>query len=337
MTACSASWEDLDLAGENAKVAVPPFFPVDRNEAFLAAGAPDQPVSALSKYLGLAWRIHRNEVVPLLRKVVHHLNAPELQQAADDILGQIKSPDAAILVADMIDKVKEPVRKRELLAILSHNLEGEWRGAKDNDTVEKVVLAALLDPETRSQGIALVASSRDARYDDVLESIARDEKLPAEERVAAVGALGEIHGPIIRFLDHLIASASGKPNSSPTADAAVRTVPHIYDARTKLTELITARDFPLGLRREALKAMAEQQDGGQRIIGLARDKKLPDDLKTDAVTLLITHRDRQVRDRAASVLPVPKLAGGRPLPPVGELIRRDGNSDKGKVVFFRPV
>ena len=112
-------------------------------------------------------------------------------------------------------------------------------------------------------------------------------------------------------------------------------LPHIYDARPKLTDLITARNFPLGLRREALKAMAEQQDGGQRIIDLARDKKLPDDLKTDAITLLITHRDRRIRDGAASVLPVPKLAGGRPLPPVGELIRRNGDSDKGRAVFFR--
>lgn len=325
---------ELDRAGRGNDVAVPPFFPVDRNEAFIAAGTPDRPASALSKALGLAWRIHRNEVVPLLRKVVHHLTAPELQQAADDVLRQIKSPAAAILVAEMIDKLKEPVRKRQMLSILSHNLEDQWRGAKDNMTVEKVIFEALNNPETRSQGIAIVAASRDARYDDVLESIARDEKLPAEVRVASVQALGEIHGPIIRFLDHLIASTGGKPNSSPIAEAAVRTVPHIYDARTKLIELITAREFPVGLRREALRALAEHQDGGPRIIELARAKKLPDDLKTEAVTLLITHRDRQVRDAAGTVLPLPKVAGGLALPPIGELIRRDGDPTRGRTRFF---
>jgi putative membrane-bound dehydrogenase-like protein len=329
------SEQDLDRQGADATVALPPYFPVDRNEAFLEAGTPEPRASALSKSLGLAWRIHRNEVVPLLRKVVHHLKAPGLQQAADDILGQVRSPDAAVLVAEMIDRVTDPVRKRELLAILARNLEGQWRGAKDDDTVEKVILAALRDPETRSQGIALVASSRDARYDDVLENIARDEALTPEERAAAVAALGEIHGPIIHFLDHLIASANGKPQSSPIADAAVRTVPHIYDARTKLTELVSSRDFPLGLRREALKALAEHQDGGERILALAREKKLPEDLKIEAVTLLLTHRDRRVRDRVAAVLPVPKLAGGRPLPPVADLIRRDGDAARGRAVFFR--
>ncbi len=292
-------------------------------------------MTALSKYLGLAWRIHSNEIVLLLRKVVHHLTAPELQQAADDILRQVRSPGAAVLVAEMIDKATDPARKRELLSILNRNLGDGAPGVKEDETVEKVILAALHDPRTRTQGIAIVSASRDARYDDDLQLIAKDEKLPVEERVAAVEALGAIHGPIIHFLDHLIEATHGKPNSSPIADAAVRTVPQIYDARTKLTELIIARDFPLGLRREALKALAVHQDGGQRIIELARGGKLPDDLKNEAATLLLTHQDRQIRDQAAKVLPMPRIADGRVLPPVGQLLRRDGDPDKGRAVFFR--
>ena len=50
---------DLEQAGNDGNVALPPYFPVDRNEAFIAAGTPDLPVSAVSKYLGLAWRLHR--------------------------------------------------------------------------------------------------------------------------------------------------------------------------------------------------------------------------------------------------------------------------------------
>ncbi len=177
---------DPERSGFDARVALPPFFPVDRNEAFVAAGTPDQRASALSKYLGLAWRVHSNEVVPLLRKVVPYLGAPELQQAADDILRQLKSPGAAVLVAEMIDKAGEPARKRELLAVLSRILDGQWRGAKDHESVEKVILAALLDPRTRAQGIAIVAASRDARYDDVLQSIAMDEKIPEQDRVESI-------------------------------------------------------------------------------------------------------------------------------------------------------
>ena len=237
---------ELERSGGNASVALPPFFPVDRNEAFITAGTPRSTGNRTVEVsgTGLASAPQRGRAAAEKGRAPSH--RAELQQAADDILLQLRSPGAAILLAEMIDKVNEPVRKRELLSILGHNLEGELRGAKDDETVEKAVLAALLDPQTRSQGIAIVSASRDARYDDVLEAIAKDEKLPAEERVAAVQALGAIHGPVIHFLDHLIAAASGKPSSSPTADAAVRTVSQIYDARTKLTELITARDFPSG-------------------------------------------------------------------------------------------
>ena len=60
---------DLEQSGRNGKVALPPYFPVDRNEAYIAAGTPDLPATALSKYLGLAWRLHRREVLPLLERI----------------------------------------------------------------------------------------------------------------------------------------------------------------------------------------------------------------------------------------------------------------------------
>ena len=50
---------------------------------------------------------------------------------------------------------------------------------------------------------------------------------------------------------------------------------------------------------------------------------------------LYTSPVRGVRDAAAKVLPLPKLAGGRELPPIGELVRREGDPHKGREVFFR--
>src|SRR5262249_23074042 len=97
----------------------------------------------------------------------------------------------------------------------------------------------------------------------------------------------------------------------------------------------TARDCRLGLRREALRGLTGLQDGSYRVIELAKAGKLPEDLKGDATTLLYASPVRGVRDAAARVLPLPKLAGGRELPPIGELIRREGDAHKGRQVFFR--
>ena len=66
---------DLEKTGNNGDVALPPYFPVDRNEAFITAGTPDRAVSPVSKYLGLAWRIHRREVLPLIERILPGLRA----------------------------------------------------------------------------------------------------------------------------------------------------------------------------------------------------------------------------------------------------------------------
>jgi putative heme-binding domain-containing protein len=219
--------------------------------------------------------------------------------------------------------------------LLADNIEGQSRGVAEQEPVRKVSRTALLDPQTRAQGITLAAACRDGRNNELLKSIAIDEKLSEEERVAAVSALGDAQEPDIAFLDQLVEATEGKPTSTATANAALRTIARIRDMRKKLDGVVGARSFPLGLRREALRVLAEQQDGGERMIALARDGKLPEDLKTEAVTLLLAHRDRRIREQAAQVLPMPKIADGRALPPLWQLLRRQGNPENGRSVFFR--
>src|SRR3954462_5446788 len=79
----------------------PPYFPDDRNEAYLPIGAAEPPASALSKTLGLAWRIHQAVVLPLIGRIAPRRESPEFQDALDDVLGQIKEPETAAVVASM--------------------------------------------------------------------------------------------------------------------------------------------------------------------------------------------------------------------------------------------
>jgi putative membrane-bound dehydrogenase-like protein len=326
---------DLEVAGRNGNLALPPYFPVDRNEAFIAVGTPDPPVNALSKSLGLAWRVHKRAVLPVLERIAPHLRSPELQQAVDDILERMSEPETAELVADMAARTPDPVHRRELLTMLAERLSGDWNSAHTKPKVSQVIERALQDPEGQQQGIALAAATRDGRYRATLESLAEDAKAPEEVRVAAVEALGSFKMTPNRVLDQLIASVRGKPSSNSVAEAAVRASSRLYDAREQLTKLLTSTDYPLGLRREALRTLTQLQDGGNRVLGLARAKQLPEDLKTEATTLLHSTSDRRVREEADSVLPLPKTANGRRLPPIGMLIRQQGDADKGREVFFR--
>src|SRR5260370_1076756 len=44
---------------------------------------------------------------------------------------------------------------------------------------------------------------------------------------------------------------------------------------------------------------------------------------------------RAVKSLAAKVLPLPKLAGNRPLPPPEEILKQTGNPQNGQKVFFK--
>ncbi|MDR3638527.1 MAG: HEAT repeat domain-containing protein [Isosphaeraceae bacterium] len=329
---------DLDEAGQASQVAVPPYFPADRNEAFIAAGTNDLPASPLSKTLGLMWRVHTTDVVPLLKRIMPKLGSPELQQAADDVLAQLRDPRTALVLADLANATRDPGRRRELLATLGRKLEGEWRGMGTAPAVEQTIEKALQDPETQTQGIALVAATGGARYKGSLEGLIGNARAPMEVRVAAVEAIGAIHAPEAQtLLDRLIGDTKGKSNTDPLAEAAVRTIPRLYDARHRLREIFTSRDYPPALRREALRTFARQGDGAHQVLAMARGNQIPDELKMEAASIVHNHPNRQIREEGAKVLPLPKAAGGRPLPPVFELVRRAGagHADKGREVFFR--
>ena len=329
---------DLNLSetGKDGSIAVPPYFPADRNEAYIKTGTPDLSSNALGKTLGLAWRLHRAEALRLIGRILPSLEAAELKQAADDVLKQFTDKSAAIVLAELISQATDPTRKGQLLATLSRKIGGDWKDARSSKEVVDVIEAALKDPAQRVAGITAAAATRDSRYGSTLMAFVNDSKVDNDSRVAAVEAVGQIKPPkTAEFLDGLILSAKGKGTSNPLADAALRTLPSVRDAAATLTSIITAKDYPVGLRREALRTYGRLNNGGLKVIALAREGKLPEDLKTEATTLVHRDTDRRVREEAAQVLPLPKMANGRSVPPIFMLVRAEGNAEKGRQVFFR--
>jgi putative membrane-bound dehydrogenase-like protein len=325
----------LEQAAKDGNVALPPYFPVDRNEAFISAGTPDRRVSSISKYVGLAWRLHRPEVLPLLERLLPSVRAIELQQAADDVLGRIDDPKAASLAANMALQTADRARQQALLQMLAQRLAGAWSEARGDAKVLAAIERTLADPQLRKQGIALAAATHDTRHRASFERLAEDTAVPEDIRVAAIEGLGSFPGTTDRVLDQLIASAKGSRSSNALAEAAIRTIARLHDVRGRLADLVTSSEYPLGLRREALRTLVQLQDGGMRVLAIARAGKLPGDLKSDATTWLHTDSDRRVRTQAAEILPLPQTAAGQALPPIRDLMHRQGDAEKGRAVFFR--
>jgi putative membrane-bound dehydrogenase-like protein len=328
---------ELDLArdGQNGNVAVPPFFPVDRNEAYIASGTADKPATALSKYLGLAWRLHCREAIPLLRRIVPHLGAVELQQAFDDIIEQMSEPEAGAFLAELALETHDSFNLRRWCATLARRLQGNWQEARRDPNVDKLILKALSNRETRLEGVALAVATDDDSHRAALVDLAGDLTAPEDVRVAAVEGLGSFSAAPDRLFVQWIAAVRGKRRSTAVAEAAVRAIARRDGAADRLTEVANSRDYPLGLRREALRALARQHGGGERVLALVKGHKLPEDLAPQAAALLYAERDPRLSSEAAAILPMPNIARARPLPPLSELVRREGNIDRGKDVFFR--
>ena len=107
------------------------------------------------------------------------------------------------------------------------------------------------------------------------------------------------------------------------------------NAETLLLPLITDTKRDVAIRRQALKGATKVQPGAQAILKLAKEDKLPADLRFVATSELNASRFPNIQKDAAEILPPPLSGSAQPLPPVSELLAKKGDVKKGEGVFFR--
>lgn len=93
---------------------------------------------------------------------------------------------------------------------------------------------------------------------------------------------------------------------------------------------------PMEQREQAVKKLASTRSGGEAILQLVADAKLPAELKATASFACAANPDEAVRARAADLLPLPKSKEKTPLPPIGRLLAMKGDAGRGGGVYRRP-
>jgi putative heme-binding domain-containing protein len=102
-----------------------------------------------------------------------------------------------------------------------------------------------------------------------------------------------------------------------------------------LSPVVTNSSTPLPLRKEVVVALSRLQDGAAELLNLAKQGKLPDDLKLIAGSELNQVRWPDLKAQAAQLLPLSQIAGNEPLPPISELAKMKGDATRGAGVFRR--
>jgi putative membrane-bound dehydrogenase-like protein len=102
-----------------------------------------------------------------------------------------------------------------------------------------------------------------------------------------------------------------------------------------LLPLLNDSQIDSATRRQAVRSLAQVQEGASQLLELARDNKLPNDVKFTATMELNHVRWPELRALAAQVLPAPRGRDAQTLPPLPELLKMHGDVSRGAQVFAR--
>lgn len=125
-------------------------------------------------------------------------------------------------------------------------------------------------------------------------------------------------------------------------EAARNCVEAVGNSRTKeapalLTSVVMDEAREVSVRRQAVKSLAQTQEGAKDLLRLAEEQKLPDAFKFGAGAELSLAPWPDVQSKTKELLPLPAVRNAEPLPPMGDLVKRTGDAAKGAKIFNSPT
>ena len=102
--------------------------------------------------------------------------------------------------------------------------------------------------------------------------------------------------------------------------------PYLLQAITNATSLTSAL-------RMAVRSFAQHIEGAHTLLNLAQHDQLPEPVKLTVASELHQARWPEIKDRAATVLPLPATLNAEPLPPLSQLTTRTGDPLRGARIF----
>ncbi|QDU78487.1 hypothetical protein Pla110_01910 [Polystyrenella longa] len=92
-------------------------------------------------------------------------------------------------------------------------------------------------------------------------------------------------------------------------------------------------EVDLSLRRLATGQLGKSKYGAEQLLKRINEKKLSKKLMVSAEAALLRSADQNIRNAAIKLFPQAPSRNNKPLPPIQELVKREGNVAKGRLVF----
>jgi putative membrane-bound dehydrogenase-like protein len=328
----------LDSGWKNKTIAVPPYYPIGTNNAFLRPDDQLPPSNAASRIAGLAWVLQRAESLPALQRILEQNQSPSVEQAALIALMGISDRAAGELLMQRYSAgAISDDHKRDVLRLLGKGVSGPWNSLTKDASLRNVFAAALKDPQLQTDAVQAIARARLSGFGDQLMNLAQGESNDDIVRAAAISSLGEMkHEPVRKLATRLIEYAKGRQSGGPLAFAALNAIHALGgdDVQELLTKSLVDSSMPLDVRRRSLQLITTSLVGVDGVLSLHKASLFPNDLQSELSFLLRNHADRRVRDRVKKELPVHVGDEGKKIHDVQAVLALQGDASRGRDLFL---
>ena len=268
----------------------------------------------------IVWRSRSRAALPLLAELIKSAsdstmlryyrafdfhNDPSKQQVLASLVPQVKGPKVLYALKHM------DASKMKMTPAINSALQRTL--AEYKDKIEFVELITTFNLKDRSKDLLALA----IKYPDSLQAREAMRTLITWDRTDIIqpvlfGDNKENAIAVARVLD----ATMSNPKSIQMMEAVM---------------MDTTRDIEL--RKLAVRAFGGPWESENRLLELAKEKKIPADLQTAAAGVFQTVWRATLREEASKYLTLPGNKEGNPLPPVSELAERSGDAVKGQLVF----
>jgi putative heme-binding domain-containing protein len=135
--------------------------------------------------------------------------------------------------------------------------------------------------------------------------------------------------------DRKLVEATLAGDDTPSAVGLAKALGNSADggATALLIAQATNVDRPRELRQEAVRGLGKSKNGATKLVELARSKQLPEDVKPIAAFAIHAGAFEDLKKSAADIFPLPPARNDKPLPPLAQLLKSRGETERGKKIF----
>ena len=328
--AIKAGWDEQSIA-------VPPYYPVGSNDAFLRPQDNLPPANSASRVIGLAWVLQRSDALPAIEHLLSHNHSPSVEQAASLALAGIADPAAGrVLIKRFLADGVADDAKFSIVTQLGRGLSANWHELAKDDSLRKVFMVALDSPALQISAIESLAHARMPGFEDPLMKLGADDSQHHAVRVAALTSLGKMkYKPSGELAAELVGNAKGTPSGGPLVLAALEAINSIGDdtAQSSLLHTLLDDKIPLDARRRSLQLISTTSQGADAVLSLQKQTKIAADLESELSFLLHNHSDRRIRSEAEQQLPARTGSEIAKLHNVQAILALHGNAERGRELF----